>query len=1027
MTSPKPFQKDTIKAALRTLQRPKMRRFLIADEVGLGKTVVAQQIIYEMMKKKSSPLVVFYICSNLSIATQNRAKLLEILETQDERAAAQCMVDRLTLLPAERRPSHPKLNLYTLTPDTSMPMRAGKRRDGRAEERALIHNLVKGLYPHFLQERGENFFQRGATRAWKWLVEMQHQKAKDKVLVKLFNRSVCKEFGIASRHQAASKLCQTQDDLEIIVHLRNALAAIAVEEIKPDLVIFDEFQRFRDVITAKIDDANLSQNLTAEEIEEIKVEHAALRVLRGLRGDQMKSPPALLLLSATPYRLYSNRWEVETIGQNHKEFFELVEFLYGSNPKIGKEKRAACEASFQRLQDEIRKGILDSDQARQAREEVEALLRPIIARTERALLHQITPEEEMQRLLTDLHPDDLLIYKHLSNSLAPAHKSSAVPFWISVPMAMQFMGPEYTTWKNAYATPADGTPGIDKGMRDHFEAPATWPHPRLRRMLEEQETSQLAMPWLAPSLPWWNLGHGWQENSSKILLFSRFQAVPSAIAGLVSYQLERTLLSNQPLDYSEITERKRLQARASQQNMLAIFTPWPWIIQNTEPLAAKGKGWHPAIDVVKQQIQQALQELGIGIADSDTPNRQLWELLVQIEIKAGHFNWVLACWQRLHSNIQSARKSEKDPDAGLGRLLLEWQQITTESFTYITNKELSELVKIALQGVGNVVGRALQRHWPDACTQVGYYHTIDVAWNGLRNYLDQRWFVQALQGERNYPSAIQRAVRDGNLEAVLDEHLWVMRQLHSLDGVNLAKNLRDAIRLRSSTVRLHPLGDKTGGTFTLRCHVAIPYTRKQQQFRSSDSDEEKPLRADELRAAFNTPFWPNILATTSIGQEGLDFHVWCDTLVHWDLCRNPVDLEQREGRIQRYGGLAVRRAIAKRYGKKALKSIKPGSSPWNALAVLAENARPRDPSGLSPWWIFQEARIHRYLFDIPLSEQEYHLAWLQKQRLLYRLVLGQPNQEDLLEYLATQKELDLENINQFILNLSPYFSKKGRR
>ena len=37
------------------------------------------------------------------------------------------------------------------------------------------------------------------------------------------------------------------------------------------------------------------------------------------------------------------------------------------------------------------------------------------------------------------------------------------------------------------------------------------------------------------------------------------------------------------------------------------------------------------------------------------------------------------------------------------------------------------------------------------------------------------------------------------------------------------------------------------------------------------------------------------------------------TLVHWDLCRNPVDLEQREGRIQRFGGLAIRRAERK-YG-----------------------------------------------------------------------------------------------------------------
>jgi len=36
--------------------------------------------------------------------------------------------------------------------------------------------------------------------------------------------------------------------------------------------------------------------------------------------------------------------------------------------------------------------------------------------------------------------------------------------------------------------------------------------------------------------------------------------------------------------------------------------------------------------------------------------------------------------------------------------------------------------------------------------------------------------------------------------------------------------------------------------------------------------------------------------TTSIGQEGLDFHYYCRKIVHWNLPSNPVDLEQREGR-----------------------------------------------------------------------------------------------------------------------------------
>ncbi|MDM5326796.1 hypothetical protein [Neobacillus sp. CF12] len=37
-----------------------------------------------------------------------------------------------------------------------------------------------------------------------------------------------------------------------------------------------------------------------------------------------------------------------------------------------------------------------------------------------------------------------------------------------------------------------------------------------------------------------------------------------------------------------------------------------------------------------------------------------------------------------------------------------------------------------------------------------------------------------------------------------------------------------------------------------------------------------------------------------MGQEGLDFHYYCRKIVHWNLPSNPIDLEQREGRITQY-------------------------------------------------------------------------------------------------------------------------------
>ena len=63
------------------------------------------------------------------------------------------------------------------------------------------------------------------------------------------------------------------------------------------------------------------------------------------------------------------------------------------------------------------------------------------------------------------------------------------------------------------------------------------------------------------------------------------------------------------------------------------------------------------------------------------------------------------------------------------------------------------------------------------------------------------------------------------------------------------------------------------------------------------SDQQASQHPDAVGAAFNPPFWPFVMGTTYIGQEGLDFHWYCHAVVHWNLPPNPVDLEQREGRV----------------------------------------------------------------------------------------------------------------------------------
>ena len=129
-----------------------------------------------------------------------------------------------------------------------------------------------------------------------------------------------------------------------------------------------------------------------------------------------------------------------------------------------------------------------------------------------------------------------------------------------------------------------------------------------------------------------------------------------------------------------------------------------------------------------------------------------------------------------------------------------------------------------------------------------------------------------------------------------------------------------------------------------------------------------------------------------------------------------MDLEQREGRIDRYAGLSLRRVLASTLVPD-WEAVGEGCSPWEVLADRAEQAHRGDPVGLAPWWLVEGARIRRLVFDVPLSEAKARFEDLRQQRLLYRLTLGQPDQSDLVR--ALRRRFSPEDVVAATINLSP--------
>jgi hypothetical protein len=1015
ISEPKGFQRATAKAALATLTAPDgPKRFLIADEVGLGKTVVARTVVADMMKGKRTPLVVFYVASNLNIAHQNRTKLLEILETEAEQKAAAASADRLTLAAnSVKRPRHERLHLYTLTPDTSVPLYRRRGGFGRMEERALIFRLLSGRFPSLYTREFSNLCKgkQAGDAGWKWALAQQEaidgiRDIQDAFLDALANDDILKLPKVDA--ESISEAINQHTKSRLMGSLRTALALAALWNVQPDLIIFDEFQKFRELL---IDPPPKPG----------KPKFSPDPLTRALRGGIKRNDPALLLLSATPYRPYSSRQDEREGFSHHQDFFELISFLFGSKTKepekiknalqkFGREMLAKTPV-FEQL------GILQA--------EIQKRLSPVMSRTERVDLISARSSEQTTHPRSEILPEDLRMFKNFVARLQGTPRrqrrqfdmmSFAVPYWLSIPYPIQMLGRGYVAWRLADKRKRRREePTLRQSQRDKLEIPTSWPHPQLRVLDKIAGSPRLALPWIAPSMPWWDLQGLWAKphaTGGKLLIFSRFKAVPTALASLLSFNLEASFAHRLRRNYRLAGKAKPLQLRDNRPNLPALFFPSPTLIAFTDPRLNKVSSLKEVRSSMRSQVGKLVrQQLGFRVRKSGGC-RPLWKIIAAVEFRRAEVmsDHDLPSWEELRQHWLEAADEQRDV---MKSVINRWNRFAQQEIDSLTESEVAALAEFALSGPGVVLGRALYRFDKTCVTSSHYLKLLEASWNGLRSYLNRSLFLAALTRRgQTYTKAIPEAVVAGNLESVLDEHLWVTSRLDADAIARFSGNLRKVLGLRDGRHQVHEPG---AGGFHLRCHAAMPFA--DAKVASASHNGEDRLRTDDLRRAFNSPFWPHVLATTSLGQEGLDFHVWCRQLLHWDLCSSPLDLEQREGRIQRFGGLSVRTALAETLRTRTLDTAGANASPWLTLEARAEDKFGDDASGRSPWWSCPGERIDRLFVVLPQSRQTVRFDQLSRQRWLYRLALGQPHQQDFIESVS---QLPDDGRHQYSLCLSAW-------
>ncbi len=1089
----KDFQRATVERIL-SLFTSGRSRVLVADEVGLGKTLIARGVIaktavYQQQTLHDDLFKVVYVCSNQSIAAQNLSKL-KINETDsvegltDTRLSMQHLKIFKDELENKKRQNY--MQLIPLTPNTSFNMTGGS---GSVRERALIYAVLHRYQPVTPYKKElEILLVDTATSSWaKKRDEYENQVAYcdvasggrylKKVLGKVDNyfskhngllseiADFCSKMRLSGRRQSGA--------YPVIHKLRRMMAEISVEMLDPDLVIMDEFQRFPELIKTDAD------NETAM---------LARRFFNAPKRDDEKVK--ILLLSATPYKLYSTLEEINEnqADEHYREFIQVTDFLFESDPSKKAEFRQVWR-DYSILLNEI--GTTDLTILAARKNNAEDALYQGVCRTERLSVEGAGKfvDIETAKSTLDVSEEDILSYIRADKLLSDMGLNEHVPvdYIKSAPYILSFM--EHYKIKEKVYTYFKKNPSKLKLVRKpelwvneeliskYKKLPNT--NTRLKRISEEAlPKGAERLLWLPPSKPYYEPGGVFSSlrDFSKVLVFSAWEMAPRAVAAMLSYEAERLtvgeLVKKAPNPERENrsyfprgkkarfpSPRLKLNMNKSVPGSMSLMTllyPCVTLAKLYNPIQALNQG------LTRRQIESKLREKIEDLLDKIVFERkkkddydESWYYIAPLlfdkneKLIGSWLNQPSLIWNLNNSETETA---EEDDEQGVLEKHLDALRRTLENADNLMlgpkpRDLVDTLITMALASPAVCALRLFGQELPDSpalsvrlakifLDRLNLQESTAIVELCHDSKAQHKARHEAKHKDPHWQNVLEYCT-DGNLQAVLDEYAHILTDDNGLAYVSQERRSKTLCEKMCASFKTHTASYNVDTFRKFRDRIMkgeknrtgsekgeLRFIKMRSGYAAGFYDtkgEDKGLQRKEgLRLAFNSPFRPFVLATTSIGQEGLDFHYYCRKIVHWNLPSNPIDLEQREGRINRYKCLAIRQNIAKKYGDQGFdKDI------WSEMFERASKEEKQGMcSDLVPFWCLPDhdrmIKIERIVPMYPLSRDQAKYERLIKILSLYRLSLGQARQEELLEYVL-QSQLDEEQLKQLFINLSPYF------
>lgn len=980
----KDFQRATADRILHIYKNLGHRRVLLADEVGLGKTFVAKQVINLVREchkqEKDDFFKVVYICSNANIADQNIEKLG--VENRMSISESRLSMQHLYIKFAEKQiaEQHEKAempeSIIPLTPSTSFRFYSAQ---GTANERALMCDILCGLTQFKEYKEVISDFLSCNVKNWQELTNTYNEKIKgcgDDYLFEMHSKlqTILSDAIINQLIEYAQNGCDNRQRADMINKLRRIFAEISIDMLDPDLVIMDEFQRFNSLLEQGDDEQSMLANKFF---------------------DNERSNTKILLLSATPYKPYSTLEELNTNGndEHYQDFMKVMDFLYATKDKMDRFKLTwhTYSAALKRT------NVVDLTPLVVTKNEAEEALYGVMCRTERfnsGIIDdsrvcdvQIVPEDilsfaEGQYLMDCLNQENTKV--RLGNLPMEYVKSS--------PYLLSFM--DKYELKKRIASALQHSDVKRYGKMDALllskyainnYRPISAANGKLKYLHDlvfgtrHEKKTQLLL-WVPASNPYYKAGGVFESNEarnfSKIILFSSWEMVPRMISIMMSYYSELYTLGELKKVEAEIRYTSQKKNRYGENRFRAdglLEYPCQTLSDLFSPTTFYGEILPSIRKIIKQRIQEEFAQNTIisSIPQQGRNNAKLILTLMKI---------------------------------------LDGKPVETLNDLYVPSNALDVMTDIAIASPA-VCAYRQSGNEEDA-------QMVAKAIVSVFNKPESAAVIDLMYNKKNdddyYESVLDYCVV-GNLQAVLDEYA------HMTQTKMLGHTVTEAI-IGTSNLSIDTTDSlgMEGNKQLMRCHFAIPFIDK-------TVTDKSVARTTNIRKAFNSPFRPFLLSTTSIGQEGLDFHWYARKIVHWNLPSNPVDLEQREGRINRFKCLAIRRNVVKLYGSETYHT-------WDELFSLAYSNLKGTHSDIVPYWclpvadLTEEQRakleyIERIVPLYPLSRDRYKYERLIKVHALYRMTLGQPRQEELLNLLKNMHLSD-EQLKELTIDLCPYNKKK---